>query len=245
MGQLISTLKERCNLSYTCIRVCPAKAIKIEENHSHIISSRCIGCGRCVTMCAQDAIVFRSERDKLHQILESHQGTVIAICDPTIAAEFSDITDSRKFVAMVKALGFDRVVDLSFGVDVVGIKYRKLLDNFQGKYYISSNCPPVVSHVEKYHPDIVENLVPIVPPYIAMAKVSRQHYGFDAKCVLITPCVASKDDVHLFSKSDGQIDATISFVGCERYLKRKILAKQTWSLVNLILLLGKRVDCIL
>lgn len=225
MGQLITTVKERCNLSYTCIRVCPAKAIKIENNHSHIISSRCIGCGRCVTMCAQDAIVFRSEKEKLHNLLNNHHRSVIAICDPTIAAEFNEITDSRKFVAMVRALGFNRVLDLSFGVDIVGIKYRLLLNNFQGKYYVSSNCPPVVSYIEKYHPDIVENLVPIVPPYIAMAKIARQYYGLDAKCVLITPCIASKNDVHLFSKGDGQIDATLSFVELRELFKENNISE--------------------
>lgn len=211
MGQLISTIESKCNLSYTCIRVCPAKAIKIEENHSHVIASRCVGCGRCFTMCAQGAIEFRSEIHMVRDFLKSHSHPLIVICDPTIAAEFIDITDSRKFVAMLRLLGFDRVVDMSFGVDLIGIKYRSLLENFQGKFYISANCPPVVSLVEKYHPDIVENLAPIVPPYIAMAKVARKKYGHQSNVIYITACIAAKDDVHHFTHSDGRIDSVLTF----------------------------------
>lgn len=66
---LIFTNKEKCNLSYTCIRVCPAKAIKIEDEHAHIIGNRCIGCGNCVTVCAQSAIEYRGSEYLVKQLL--------------------------------------------------------------------------------------------------------------------------------------------------------------------------------
>ena len=39
--------------------------------------------------------------------------------------------------------------------------------NFKGKYYISSLCPVVVSNIEKFHPELIDNLAPIVSPMIA------------------------------------------------------------------------------
>jgi iron only hydrogenase large subunit-like protein len=208
---LISTNKDKCNLSYTCIRVCPAKAIKIEDNHANIIPTRCIGCGNCVTVCAQSAIEYRSSRHMVEEMFRNN-GPVAAICDPSISGEFDDISDYRNFVGMIRALGFTYVVETAFGVDLVAQKYRKLFDDFHGKYYISTKCPPLVNFVEKYHPELVDNLAPIVPPAIAMAKVVRKKYGENVKVVSLSPCVGSKNDVKHFNHTDGNVDAVLSFV---------------------------------
>jgi len=210
MGQLIHVDPEKCNLSLTCIRVCPAKAIRIKDNHAEILPSRCIGCGNCVTMCGQNAIEVRDEKQQIRDLLGKEDIPVAAVCDPTISAEFVDVTDYRKFVGMLRALGFTYVMEAAFGVDLVSFKYRELLYNFQGKYYISAKCPPVTSQVEKYHPELVDNLAPIVPPYVAMAKVTRRLYGENTKIVYLTACVAAKDDARQF-KGDGRTDAVLSF----------------------------------
>ena len=220
MSQLISISPTACNLSLTCIRICPAKAIRIAEGHAQVIASRCIGCGHCVGMCSASAISFRHELDAARALLSGND-QVAAICDPAISGEFTDITDYRKFVAMIRALGFHWVTESAFGVDLVALKYKALYGNFQGKYYISSKCPPVIDFVEREHPQLVENLAPIVPPHIAMSKVLHQLYGSSIKTVYITACVAAKNDVHQFSHSDGQIDAVISFVELREWFAQK------------------------
>jgi len=218
--QLITTIKDKCNLSYTCIRVCPAKAIKIEDNHANIIPNRCIGCGNCVSMCAQDAIVYRNEEDYVKELL-SRDEKIVAICDPSISGEFDDILDYRNFVGMIRDLGFDYVVEAAFGADLVAYKYKELFNNFHGKYYLSTKCPALVNHVERYFPDLVDNLAPIVNPIIAMAKVVREKYGQDVKIVSLSPCLPSKDDVKFFNKSDGEIQAVLSFIELRKLFKEK------------------------
>lgn len=219
MSQLVVVDPNKCNLSFTCIRVCPAKAIKISDKHAQVIPSRCIGCGHCVTVCAQNAISFRDEKERVRELFAS-EGQVAAICDPSISGEFVDITDYRKFVAMIRAVGFSLVLDTAFGVDLVAFRYRDLLNDFHGKYYISTNCPPVHAHIEKYHPELVDNLAPIVPPYIAMAKVVRHFYGEDTKVVYITSCVAAKDDVRYFKGAD-KIDGVLTFIELREMFNEK------------------------
>ncbi|SMO74828.1 Iron only hydrogenase large subunit, C-terminal domain [Saccharicrinis carchari] len=210
MAQLIKGNKDKCNLSFTCIRVCPAKAIKIADNYANIMPDRCIGCGNCVVVCAQKAISFRNQVDTVRKMLNSDV-KVAAICDPAISGEFDDISDYRKFVAMIRELGFSLVSEVAFGVDLVAQEYKELLGDFHGKYYVSTHCPPVRSYVEKYRPGLVDNLAPIVPPFVAMAKVMHKKYGSDVKVVYISACVAAKDEAMAFAHTDGKIDAVISF----------------------------------
>ena len=53
---VVSTIPEKCRRCYTCIRECPAKAIKVgKSGEAMVIAERCIACGNCVKVCAQNA----------------------------------------------------------------------------------------------------------------------------------------------------------------------------------------------
>jgi PAS domain-containing protein len=125
---------------------------------------------------------------------------VVAICAPSIAGEFDDITDYRKFVKMIRLLGFSYVTEMAFGVDIIAEKFRKLIhDDFKGIYYITSCCPSIVFLIEKIYPELLGNLVPYVSPIAACAIVARKVYGNDLKVVHITPCVAAKKNVDRYT----------------------------------------------
>jgi len=208
--QLIKINSEQCNLSYSCIRVCPVKAIKTENNKSKIIPSKCIGCGHCVTVCLQKAVTYRKETETVEKLLQSDD-QVSALCDPAIAAEFTDISDYRKFVAMLRKLGFDYVHEVAFGVDLIARENKKLHNDNKGKYYISSKCPATVHYIEKYYPNLVENLTPLVTPYQAMGMVVKKKYGPALKTVYITACTAAKNDPLVDKENKRIIDAVITF----------------------------------
>jgi PAS domain-containing protein len=111
---------------------------------------------------------------------------------------------------MILEMGFDYVHDVSFGVDLVAKEYNDLVSNFLGKYYIFSNCPPIVSLVEKYFPQLIDNLAPIVNPMIANAQVVKELYGNEIKVVFIGPCIGAKEEAERF---DGnlKVDAVLTF----------------------------------
>ncbi|MFO7924792.1 MAG: [Fe-Fe] hydrogenase large subunit C-terminal domain-containing protein [Bacteroidales bacterium] len=208
---LINIDKEKCNLSYACVRICPVNAIKVEahQDYPEVISNTCIGCGHCLKVCSPGAISYSDSREETKTLLNS-KNKVAAICGPSISGEFHDITDYRKFVEMIRALGFDYVLEASFGVDLVARKYHELFTGFKGKYYISANCPSVVSYIEKFHPELTENLAPIVSPMGATAKVARKKYGKDLKVVYIGPCIETKKEGKKY-RDDGRIDSVLTF----------------------------------
>jgi Na+-translocating ferredoxin:NAD+ oxidoreductase RNF subunit RnfB len=209
---LINIDNNKCNLSYSCVRICPVNAIKVEahEDYPRVMHNACIGCGHCFKVCSPGAISYKSSKEETRALLGSND-KVAAICGPSISGEFNDITDYRKFIEMIRALGFDYVLEASFGVDLVARRYKELFSAFKGKHYITANCPAVVSLIEKFHPELTDNLAPIVSPMIATAKVVRKKYGQDVKVVYIGPCIAGKKEGKN-QKDDGHIDSILTFV---------------------------------
>jgi iron only hydrogenase large subunit-like protein/nitrogen-specific signal transduction histidine kinase len=199
---LVYTIKELCRTCYTCVRECPAKAIRIVGGQAEVIDERCIACGNCTKVCSQGAKVFLNTTDRVMKLLEN-EPKVAAIIAPSFPAEFSDIPDYHILIGMIKTLGFEYVAEVSFGADLVADKYKKLVSE-NHKFYISSDCPSIVNYIKKYHPDLVDNLAPVVSPMVAMSKVVRLKYGKDTRIVFIGPCVAKKAE-------SSEVDEALTF----------------------------------
>jgi len=209
--ELVYTIKELCRVCYTCVRECPAKAIKIVNGQAEVIPERCIGCGNCIKVCSQDAKVFLLSRMEVKALLQS-DAKVAAMVAPSFPAEFSEIEDYKVFVGMLRELGFSYVFEVAFGADLVAQKYKGLLEDRSGKGYVSSDCPAIVTYIRYYHPDLVDNLSPLVSPMVATSRVVRKKLGDDVKLVFIGPCIAKKaesdevDEVLTFRELRGMIE---------------------------------------
>jgi iron only hydrogenase large subunit-like protein/nitrogen-specific signal transduction histidine kinase len=209
---LVYTIKELCRTCYTCVRECPAKAIRIVGGQAEVIDERCIACGNCTKVCSQGAKVFLNTTDRVKKLLDGNTKTA-AIIAPSFPAEFFDIPDHRVLVGMIKAMGFTHVAEVSFGADLVADRYKKLVNENSG-YYISSDCPSIVNYVKYYHPSLVDNLAPVVSPMVAMSRVMRQKYGEDTAIVFIGPCVAKKAE-------SNEVDEAITFTELREMLAEK------------------------
>ncbi|MDR0603269.1 MAG: 4Fe-4S binding protein [Bacteroidales bacterium] len=212
IDNVIQLERSKCKVCYTCIRACPVKAIHVRKNsvYPYIEESRCILCGTCIGVCAYNAISYINSTKECKQLLNS-ENKVVALCAPSIAGEFDDITDYRKFVKMIRLLGFSYVNEMAFGVDIIAKQFKKLTyDEFNGKYYLTSCCPSIVSLIEKHYPQLLGNLAPYVSPAVASAITIRKMYGENLKVVHITPCVAAKKEVNRYMGL-GKIDCVLTF----------------------------------
>ncbi len=203
---------QKCRNSYSCVRVCPVNAIEVraQKPHPAIVPGRCIGCGLCFIACSPHAIEYRDSREEVKRLLSSERKTV-ALVAPSIASEFDDITDYRKFVSMLRLLGFDYVHENSFGVDLIAAEYADLFQKSEGKYYITANCPAIVKLIEKYHPELVPNLAPLVSPMIATAMVIKEIYGEEISIIYIGPCIDNKDEAFLY-RNGKLIEGILTFI---------------------------------
>lgn len=198
---LVYTIKELCRTCYTCVRECPAKAIRIVGGQAEVIDERCIACGNCTKVCSQGAKVFLNTTDRVFKLLESGD-RVAAIVAPSFPAEFPEFPDHSVLVGMIRKAGFSLVSEVSFGADLVAERYRHLVEENKN-LYISSDCPSIVNYIKFYHPALVDNLAPVVSPMVAMSRVMHRKYG-DVKVIFIGPCVAKKAE-------SAEIDEALTF----------------------------------
>ncbi len=118
--------------------------------------------------------------------------------------------DYRLLIGRLRAVGFHSVHEVSFGADLTAVEYTRLLATTNGHRYISSACPAIVGYVERYHPELVENLAPIVSPMIALARYLRARAEGELRIVFIGPCIAKKveaRDTHL----QREVDSVLTF----------------------------------
>jgi signal transduction histidine kinase len=131
-----------------------------------------------------------------------------AIVAPSFPAEFGE-EDYRKFVGRVRALGFAKVCEVAFGADLVAAAYRELLAA-GGPPRIATSCPAIVLYVEKYYPQLLDALAPIVSPMVAAARALRKLSGEDLRVVFIGPCTSKKIE-GVDDKIPQEIDAVLTF----------------------------------
>jgi two-component system, NtrC family, sensor kinase len=208
LTSIIYTKKERCRGCYACVRGCPTKAIKVENRLAEVMPDLCVNCGTCVRVCAPKAKFIESDIEEVKKLLASGS-QVIAIPSSSFPAALPTLKPGQ-FVSALKKLGFAEVMEDAFGAELVCREYNRLLQTQKKGPIFSTTCPAVVAYVEKFYPQLVNHLAPIVSPMIAMGRLIKQSYNPQAKVVFIGPCAAKKAE----SKDEnvaGVIDAVLTF----------------------------------
>lgn len=221
----MTTIGERCKICYTCVRECPAKAIQLREGQAQVLEERCIGCGNCVRVCSQNAKRVLDSTGEVEQLLNADTPTA-AIIAPSFPAEFPDLS-AGELVAMLRHLGFDCVNEVGFGADLTARQYRMLFQSDPVNRYIATSCPALVAYVERYFPQIVPNLAPIVSPMIATARVLRAKNGDDnLNIVFIGPCIAKKGEAGS-EEVEGDIQSVLTFNELRSMLEKKSIFQKS------------------
>jgi signal transduction histidine kinase/ferredoxin len=193
MPGVVRTIPDKCRRCYTCVRYCPANAIKVEDGQAKVIEERCIGCGNCYKVCALSAKEIKSSIDEVRALLAG-EAPVLACLAPSFPAAYWDLAPGQ-VVAAVKRLGFAEVLEVAFGAELVGREYARYAQEHPDRLIITTPCPALVAYVEKYAPSLIDSLAPIVSPAIALGRVIKQRYRPEAAVVFVGPCIAKKAEI--------------------------------------------------
>lgn len=194
----------RCKDCYKCLRACPVKAIKFENHQAKIIEEQCILCGKCTSVCPQDAKTVHAETDSVKALLNGNV-PVIASVAPSFISSFGTDNFAVFRIALGK-LGFAEAEETAVGAAAVTAEYGKLLESGKYKNFITSACPAVNRLIQLFYPQALPYLAPVDSPMIAHAKILKKKYP-NAKLVFIGPCIAKKREAH----ESGLLDAVLTF----------------------------------
>ena len=211
--------KAKCKDCYKCVRLCPVKAITVQNEHIKFAASDCILCGQCLEACPQDAITVFSDIDLVKQYLQDGM-TVIASLSPAYLGIYTDI-EPGQFIEGLYRLGFSQVRESAEGAIYVTNEYQRLMREGTMDNIITSACPVVNQYVETYYPDMIQYMAPVVSPVIAHGKLLKKEFGDSVKIVAISPCLAESTEDLKDARTSGYIDAVINFEQLGQWFEEK------------------------
>ena len=177
-----------------CQAACGMDAIVSDEYGRAVINQdKCVACGQCLVSCPFGAIV---DKGQIFQVIQSIlQGDqVIAIVAPAFIGQFGKHSTPEKFSSAMKALGFDRVVEVAVGADMCTIEEAKdFMEKVpaEQKYMATSCCPAWHSMIYKLFPGEAKNISMTLTPMVFTARMMKKdHPG--CKVVFVGPCAAKK-----------------------------------------------------
>lgn len=204
MAEYLDFNKANCKNCYRCLRNCPVKAIKVEDQQARIIDERCILCGHCVNVCPQNAKRVHDGTAAVRRLLSSDAETVVSLA-PSFVSSFN-VSEFGVMRAALKKLGFSEAEETAVGANLVISEYDALLKSGKYRNLISSACPSVVRMIREYYPQAVEYIAPVDSPMVAHAKLIK-HRAPAVKVVFIGPCIAKKRE----ADESGVVDGVLTF----------------------------------
>ena len=211
---------ENCVGCNKCIRACSCMGANIAEqrgrdNVIEVSPERCIACGACIDACEHNAREYVDDVDRFFEDLKS--GTKISVLiAPAFLANYP--REYEKYLGMLKAMGVNRFISVSFGADITTWGYIKYITekNYYGS--ISQPCPAVVGFIERYMPEILPNLMPVQSPMMCAAIYVKKYMNVPDKLAFISPCIAKKNEID-DPNNKGYVSYNLTFSKLVKYLK--------------------------
>jgi two-component system, NtrC family, sensor kinase len=179
----------------------------VENRLAEVMPDLCVNCGNCVRVCVTRAKLIESDISIVQDLLSANS-TVIGVLSSSFPAAIPGIRPSQ-YISALKEIGFSEIMEDAFGAEMVCREYVRLLQEKKSGPIFSSTCPAIVSYVEKFYPQLVDHLAPIVSPMIAMGRLIKQNNP-RAKVVFIGPCAAKKAESRDENVADA-VDAVLTF----------------------------------
>ncbi len=207
--------KSNCKNCYKCIRHCPVKSIKFSDNQAHILEEDCILCGQCFVNCPQNAKIIRNDTGRVREMICSSR-PVYASVAPSFVANYEGVTIQSMEMALQR-LGFAAAEETAVGATIVKKQYDEMIRQGNRDVIISSCCHSVNTLIQKYYPEALKYLAPVISPMQAHCrKIKKEHP--DAFTVFIGPCISKKAEAEEYR---GIVDCVLTFEELTEWLEEE------------------------
>lgn len=247
-GRCIETCKELQGIGILGFEKRGFKTFVAPAENRSFASSPCMQCGQCVLVCPTGALM---EHDEIHLVDEAKRQGKFVVCQvapavrSAIAEEFGEkigTNGTKKMIAALHRLGFNRVFDVNFGADLTimeeGYELLERIKKGGVLPQITSCSPGWINYMEYFYPEVIPNMSTCKSPHQMQGAITKTYFAkvhnLDPKdifVVSIMPCTAKK-----FEKSrpemevDGirDVDAVLTTRELGRMIKR---AGINWKLL--------------
>lgn len=186
--------KELCKGCINCIKRCPTQAIRVRDGKAFIIKEFCIDCGECIRICPHHA---KNATYDSPDIMDKFKYKV-ALPAPSLYGQFNNLEDINIVLTALKKMGFDQVYEVAAAAEIISELSRKYVANNKDKWpIISTACPTVVRLIQIRFPNLIEHLLPLLPPVELAASLARkkamEETGLPSNkigVIFISPCPA-------------------------------------------------------
>ena len=133
---------EKCCGCTHCLSRCPTEAIRVHDGKAQILSERCIDCGECIRVCPHHAKqAVSSTLDEINKFKLK-----VAIPAPALFGQFNNLDNIDIVLTGLRAIGFDRVFEVSRAAELVSEATRELIkENKLKKLWRSRGLNPRIS----------------------------------------------------------------------------------------------------
>ena len=213
----------------------PAAMLQLED-------SPCVRCGQCVVHCPVGAIYEKDQIADYLKAMNDPEKQIVVQIAPAIRVGLSESFDlpagtvtTKKIYAALRRLGAAAVHDTNFGADLTimeeGSELLERIGNGGVLPQLTSCCPAWIDYVEKYYPDLLENVSSAKSPMQMVGAVQKTYWaekmGVDPSkiyTVAIMPCTAKKfeslRDENMFSSGLRDVDLVLTTRELARLIKQ-------------------------
>ncbi len=206
----ISRTTELCVECRRCINVCPTKEFSFNYRAGDVVVGTayekpldCIFCGQCVKNCPTGALTDKNDLPEIVAKIDDLKKIAIALVDPAILEsmifEQSEIKSQGELVGVLKTLGFEKVFDLGFGMEMMLEKMAQKVKESGKNNLLLSHCPSFNLYIKKYYPQFETNILDVATPDELLAEIIKTEYAkkekmnpADIVVISISSCVAKK-----------------------------------------------------
>lgn len=224
MSSIIATRPGQCRRCHSCIRRCPAKAIRVHEGQAEVIEERCIACGRCLNVCPRGAREVNDNLPRVRDLIAA--GNAVLMLAPSFPAAFHWLPG--QVVAAARRLGFAAVNEVAFGAELVSRAYRRINDSHPDWLTITSACPAAVGYIQDFAPMLIHYLAQLHSPMTALGKALKSRLRPGCTTVFVGPCTAKIKEIQ-DPEVAPWVDAAMIFPDLRRLFEERGIDPSTYE----------------